>query len=78
MSGDDPLSINIDEARYSASLAADLCEAFALACAGMPEPQRTGLLAIHRALDNRIDGVVALLDTAFTQAQAIEAQVVRS
>lgn len=76
MSGehDDPLSHHVDEARYSVVLAADLCEALALACAGIAEPHRTGLLAIHREIDARLDAACATLDKAFTEAQALEAR----
>jgi hypothetical protein len=70
---DDPLSHHVDEARYSVILAAGLCEALALACDGLAEPQRTGLLAIHREIDARLDAACATLDKAFTEAQALEA-----
>jgi len=61
----DPIEHHLDEARYNALLAGELCEAFAMACAGLPVPQRTGLMAIHRALDDRLESACGSIDQAF-------------
>lgn len=71
---EDPLSHHIDEARYSVRFAADLCHTFLMACTALPEPERTGLLAIHRAIDPHLDIALDTLDVAYAKAISAEAR----
>lgn len=60
----DTIADHLDNARYFGTLADDLLYSMRMACADIPEPARTGMLAIQRAIENQLADALSAIEHA--------------